>query len=152
MPPGLAQLAYDSAFFAFEGQWTYQTNSTLITPIGVLQQQARAFSIANGGNLGVHVPAVALMLDFQGGWTRPCDTQPKVGYCHRGRQCMSAAVRVARVYRTRTPAMQTYSPLQTRVPLNVDWYSTTTPLRGVTFPGMLLISSQTQARIEFRRP
>jgi hypothetical protein len=74
----LLQLAYDSAFFAFEGQWTYQTNASVITPIGTLQQQARAFSIAHGGTLGVHVPSVALMLDYMGGWTRPCDTQPQV--------------------------------------------------------------------------
>ena len=100
----LAQLAYDSAFFAFEGQWTYQTNATLITPIGVLQQQARAFSIENGGKLGVHVPAVALMLDFQGGWTRPCDAQPKVRVLSAGRHCVHTC-----------NAMHTYSPLHTRV-------------------------------------
>jgi hypothetical protein len=84
------QLAYDSAFFAFEGQWTYQTNSSAITPIGVLQQQARVFSVAHGGSLGVHVPTVAIMLDFSGGWTRPCDTQPKASdfeWCGHDGQC-----------------------------------------------------------------
>ena len=35
------QLAYNSAYFAFEGMWTYVTNASAITPIGVLQQQAK---------------------------------------------------------------------------------------------------------------
>ena len=36
-----SQLGYNSAYFAFEGMWTYSTNATAITPIGVLQQQAK---------------------------------------------------------------------------------------------------------------
>jgi len=77
------QLAYNSAFFAFEGELVYDSNSS-VTPIGLLQQQTRAFFTAAAGAappgappLGVHVATVAVMLDSLGGWTRPCDTRPK---------------------------------------------------------------------------
>ena len=75
-----SQLAYDSAYFAFEGMWTFSGNNS-ITPIGRIQQRARRFAIEsaelNGGlGLGVHVPTIAVVLDFFGGWTRPCDTRP----------------------------------------------------------------------------
>lgn len=75
-----SQLAYDAAYFAFEGMWLFEGNNSL-TPIGRMQQRARRFAIESaelhgGLGLGVHVPTVAVMLDFVGGWTRPCDTRP----------------------------------------------------------------------------
>lgn len=75
------QLAYDSAYFAFEGGLTY-TNNSAITPIGAMQLAARAFfgaaaSPDKAATLGVHVPAVAVMLDFVGGFVRPCDSRPQ---------------------------------------------------------------------------
>lgn len=73
------QLAYNSAYFAFEDGLTYSTNSSVLTPIGVLQLSARSFynSAASSSSLGVHVPTVALMIDFVGGFARPCDSRPK---------------------------------------------------------------------------
>lgn len=70
------QLLYDSAYFAFEGQWTYasNTNKTGITPIGRMQQQAKKFfSSLTTPDLGTHVATIGIMLDFYGGWARPCD-------------------------------------------------------------------------------
>ena len=70
------ELLYDSCYFAFEGQWTYAENATAITPIGTLQQQAkRFFSSKTTPHLGTHVVVAAIMLDFYGGWTRPCDNK-----------------------------------------------------------------------------
>jgi hypothetical protein len=82
------QLAYNSAYFAYEGELTYSTNSSLITPIGTLQLSARSFYAAAATSsssssssktlsLGVHVPSIAIMLDFVGGYVRPCDSRPK---------------------------------------------------------------------------
>ena len=73
-----AQLAYNPAYFAFEGQWFYENNASVLTPIGALQQHAKAFFDARAAPpplppLGVHVPTIALLLDFFGGWARPCD-------------------------------------------------------------------------------
>jgi hypothetical protein len=43
-----------------------------ITPIGQLQAGGkRFFSSAGTPDLGVHVPTVAVLLDFYGGWRRP---------------------------------------------------------------------------------
>ena len=74
------QLAYDSAFFSFEGGLLYGANTTL-TPIGTMQLAARAFFDAAAAppapTLGVHVPAVAIVLDAIGGFVRPCDARPK---------------------------------------------------------------------------
>ena len=73
-----SELLYDSCYFAFEGQWTYasNTNRTGITPIGKLQQQAkRFFSSATTPDLGTHVATIGIMLDFFGGWARPCDNK-----------------------------------------------------------------------------
>ena len=70
------ELLYDSCYFAFEGQWTYSDNATAITPIGTLQQQAKSFfSSKTTTELGTHVVVAAIMLDFYGGWTRPCDNK-----------------------------------------------------------------------------
>jgi hypothetical protein len=75
------QLAYDSAYFAFEGGLTSATNASAISPIGTLQAQAMQFFARHGGSgptgLGVHVPTIAVLLDAAGGWTRPCDTRPQ---------------------------------------------------------------------------
>lgn len=69
------QLLYDSCYFAFEGEWTYDQGGG-ITPIGTLQQQAKKFfSSASSPELGTHVSTTAIMLDFFGGWTRPCDSR-----------------------------------------------------------------------------
>ena len=72
------QLAYDSSYFSFEGGLLLSNNS--LTPIGVLQLESRAFFTAQAAtpatSLGVHTPTIALLLDFQGGWTRPCDSRP----------------------------------------------------------------------------
>ena len=73
------QLLYDSCYFAFEGQWTYAASTAdfkqgTITPIGTLQQQAKRF-FANTTDLGQHVAHIAVMLDFFGGWARPCDNK-----------------------------------------------------------------------------
>eukprot|EP01047_Picozoa_sp_COSAG01_P037032 COSAG01_NODE_2920_length_6825_cov_27.601452_4_plen_164_part_00 len=73
-----SQLMYDSCYFAFEGQWTYAqgTNRSGITPIGKLQQQAkRFFSSATTPDLGTHVATIGIVLDFFGGWARPCDNK-----------------------------------------------------------------------------
>ena len=74
------QLAYDSAFFSFEGALLYGANTSL-TPIGSMQLAARAFFAAAAAppapTLGVHVPAVAIVLDAIGGFVRPCDARPK---------------------------------------------------------------------------
>jgi len=75
------QLAYNSAYFAYEGQLTYSTNASVLTPIGVMQLSARSFyaaaAAASPRSLGVHVPSIALMIDFVGGYVRPCDSRPK---------------------------------------------------------------------------
>ena len=78
------QLFYDSVYFAFEGGWEYPPhaagNRTGISPIGTLQQQAKQFfSSPDSPDLGVHVPTVAVMLDFYAGFARPCDAAFK-GY------------------------------------------------------------------------
>lgn len=72
------QLSYDAAYFAFESGFTYLNDTTSITPIGILQREAMAFtgSVGGIGGLGVHVPTIALLLDSMGGWVRPCDSQP----------------------------------------------------------------------------
>ena len=72
------ELLYDAAYFAFEGQWTYaaDTGKEGITPIGKLQQQAKKFfSSAGTPELGTHVTSIGIMLDFFGGWARPCDNK-----------------------------------------------------------------------------
>lgn len=76
------QLAYDSAYFAFEGGLTMASGSAnTISPIGTMQAQAMQFFAAHGGSgpsgLGVHVPTIGLLLDAVGGWVRPCDTRPQ---------------------------------------------------------------------------
>jgi hypothetical protein len=75
------QLAYDSAYFAFEGGLTMATGPSTISPIGTLQAQAMQFHATHGGSgpsgLGVHVPTLGLLLDAMGGWVRPCDTRPQ---------------------------------------------------------------------------
>jgi hypothetical protein len=71
-----SQLAYNSAYFAFEGGLLFSSNNSL-TPIGTLQQSAKAFFAGHASSpttLGVHVPTMALLLDFYGGWARPCDS------------------------------------------------------------------------------
>ena len=73
------QLAYDSVYFAFEGGWEYPHTSghTGLTPIGQLQRQAKTLlSSSHSPDLGVHVPTVAVLLDFFSGWARPCDSAP----------------------------------------------------------------------------
>ena len=79
-----SQLAYDSAYFSFEGELTDAANATSVTPIGAMQLGARAFFAGAAAGapgartaLGVHVPAVALMLDHAGGFVRPCDARPQ---------------------------------------------------------------------------
>ena len=72
------QLLYDSVYFAFEGEMKYSSHSIIspgqITPIGVLQQQTkRLFSSPNSTYYGVHIPTIAVLLDFMGGWSWPCD-------------------------------------------------------------------------------
>eukprot|EP01043_Picozoa_sp_COSAG02_P055275 COSAG02_NODE_6388_length_3604_cov_2.095292_3_plen_184_part_00 len=70
------QLLYDSCYFAFEGGWTYAQGGDGITPIGTMQQQAKKFfSSPSSPELGAHVSTTAIMLDFFGGWTRPCDSK-----------------------------------------------------------------------------
>ena len=73
------QLAYDSVYFAFEGGWEYPSAAKLtgLTPIGQLQRQAKTLlSSADSPDLGLHVPTIAVLLDFLAGWARPCDSAP----------------------------------------------------------------------------
>ena len=74
------QLAYDSAYFAFEGQLVMDSNASALSPIGALQLDARAFLRASAApplpTLGVHIPSVALLLDHAAGFVRPCDARP----------------------------------------------------------------------------
>lgn len=79
-----SQLAYNSAYFAYEGGLVYEPLETRVTPIGAMQLAARAFfaaaaSSASPGTppLGVHVPAVALLFDSASGFARPCDSRPQ---------------------------------------------------------------------------
>jgi hypothetical protein len=74
-------MSYDAVYFAFESGLEYGPvagNLTgTISPIGELQAGAKKFfSSATTPDLGVHVPTVALLLDFNGGWRRPCDGEP----------------------------------------------------------------------------
>lgn len=60
------QLFYDSVYFAFEGQWEYVSgatkNRTGLTPIGMLQQQAKKFfASTDTPDLGVHVRAANIV-------------------------------------------------------------------------------------------
>ena len=66
------EMSYDSVYFAFEGGWEYgpaEKNLTgQIAPIGKLQVGAkRFFSSSVTPDLGVHVPTIAVLLDFYGG-------------------------------------------------------------------------------------
>jgi hypothetical protein len=75
------EMWYDSVYFAFEGGWEFgpvEKNLTgLITPIGTLQAGAKKFfSSEYTPDLGVHVPTIAVLLDYYGGWRRPCDGEP----------------------------------------------------------------------------
>jgi hypothetical protein len=75
------QLAYDSAYFAFEGQLVLDSNASALSPIGALQLDARAFYRAAATppspTLGVHIPSIALLLDHASGFVRPCDARPR---------------------------------------------------------------------------
>ena len=54
-----------------------QSNSKIERFIGELQRGGkRFFSSLTTPDLGVHVPTVAVLLDFFGGWRRPCDGEP----------------------------------------------------------------------------
>ena len=79
------QLAYNPAYFAFEGGLLFTANNSL-TPIGLLQQQAKAHfaaaaaaaaSAGAASPLGVHAATIAVLLDYEGGWARPCDARPQ---------------------------------------------------------------------------
>lgn len=54
-------------------------NKTGLTPIGVLQQQAKKFFSSSVGldiAAAVHVPTIGILLDFHHGLARPCDSAP----------------------------------------------------------------------------
>jgi hypothetical protein len=76
-----SQLAYNSAYFAFEGGLQYSMNQSALTPIGAMQLAARAFFAAAAAppapTLGVHAPTIAFVLDHVGGFVRPCDSRPQ---------------------------------------------------------------------------
>ena len=59
------------------GSGTQKNLTGLITPIGTLQAGAKKFfSSEYTPDLGVHVPTIAVLLDYYGGWRRPCDGEP----------------------------------------------------------------------------
>ena len=70
------------SYFAFEGGLEYGPRggslAGTITPIGVMQREAKRFFSSATSDLGVHVPTVAVLLDFFSGWRRPCDGNPCV--------------------------------------------------------------------------
>lgn len=63
-----AQIWYNSGYVSFENGW-FNGNNTL-SPIGVLQESARAFHDAYG-TPGTHMATFALLLDYAAGWTAP---------------------------------------------------------------------------------
>ena len=72
------EMAYDAVWFGFESGWQYGPNNKslhgTISPIGSIQAEAKQFfSSGSTVDLGVHVPTVAIMLDFYSDWHRPCD-------------------------------------------------------------------------------
>lgn len=68
-----AQMLYNSGYVSFETGWFYDEDATgSLSPIGLIQHHA--FLWTQGTPLlaqGVHVPTVALYLDFFSGWTAP---------------------------------------------------------------------------------
>ena len=67
-----AQMLYNSGYVSFEGGWFYEEDDKTLSPIGLIQHHA--FLWTQGVPLlaqGVHVPTVALLLDFFSGWTAP---------------------------------------------------------------------------------
>eukprot|EP00047_Mylnosiga_fluctuans_P021373 m.103995 g.103995 ORF g.103995 m.103995 type:complete len:986 (-) comp8873_c0_seq1:47-3004(-) len=81
-----SQIMYNSAFVSYESGWTEASgartrkpspltmargSAQILTPIGDIQQAARAWVARNNGVIGVHLATVALMLDFEAGWNPP---------------------------------------------------------------------------------
>ena len=67
-----AQMLYNSGHVSFEDGWFYEEQADTLTPIGLIQHHA--FLWSQGMPLlveGVHVPTIALYLDFFSGWTAP---------------------------------------------------------------------------------
>lgn len=69
-----AQIMYNSGYVSFEGGWFYKQPpfTSTLTPIGLMQHNAYLWS-QKMPSFGVHVPTVALYLDFFNGWSAPRD-------------------------------------------------------------------------------
>lgn len=70
-----AQIMYNSGYVSLEGGWFYEDPpfTSTLTPIGLMQHSAYLWS-QKMASFGVHVPTVALYLDFFNGWSAPRDT------------------------------------------------------------------------------
>ena len=68
-----AQILYNSGYVSFEGGWFYKAQQESLSPIGLIQHHAFRWTQGIQPLLaqGVHVPTVALFLDFFSGWTAP---------------------------------------------------------------------------------
>ena len=64
-----SQIMYNSMYVSFESGWSYPNNS--LTPIGEVQYFAKKWANANQAQLGTFLATVAVVLDFDAGWTPP---------------------------------------------------------------------------------
>ena len=66
------QMLYNSGYVSFEDGWFYEDQNTTLSPIGLIQHNACLWTQATPLLAqGVHVPTIAVYLDFYGGWRAP---------------------------------------------------------------------------------